>query len=73
MLYRMFDKVLVLSEGYLIYSGRADGVMEYFGSLSYVPGFNFVNPADFLLDLANGMETFYSKLDKYLVCLHFVF
>ncbi|XP_058183900.1 ABC transporter G family member 21-like [Rhododendron vialii] len=54
-LYRMFDKVLVLSEGYLIYSGRADGVMEYFGSLGYVPGFNFVNPADFLLDLANGV------------------
>ncbi|KAF7131676.1 hypothetical protein RHSIM_Rhsim09G0114200 [Rhododendron simsii] len=54
-LYRMFDKVVVLSEGCPIYSGCADGVMEYFGSIGYVPGFNFVNPADFLLDLANGV------------------
>ncbi|XP_057478934.1 ABC transporter G family member 21-like [Actinidia eriantha] len=54
-LYRMFDKVLVVSEGCPIYSGSAGGVMEYFGSIGYEPGFNFVNPADFLLDLANGM------------------
>ncbi|GLU04810.1 hypothetical protein SLE2022_219410 [Rubroshorea leprosula] len=54
-LYRMFDKVVVLSEGYSIYSGRADRVMEYFGSMGYMPGFNFMNPADFLLDLANGI------------------
>ncbi|KAH7840802.1 hypothetical protein Vadar_021826 [Vaccinium darrowii] len=54
-LYRMFDKVVVLSEGCPIYSGCADGVIEYFGSIGYVPGFNFVNPADFLLDLANGV------------------
>lgn len=53
-LYRMFDKVLVLCEGYPIYSGHADRVMEYFGSIGFVPGFNFMNPADFLLDLANG-------------------
>ncbi|KAK6921808.1 ABC transporter-like, ATP-binding domain [Dillenia turbinata] len=54
-LYRMFDKVVVLSDGCPIYSGRAGQVMEYFGSVGYVPGFNFVNPADFLLDLANGV------------------
>ncbi|XP_052187863.1 ABC transporter G family member 21 [Diospyros lotus] len=54
-LYAMFDKVVVLSEGYPIYSGGAGKVMEYFGSLGYVPGINFVNPADFLLDLANGV------------------
>lgn len=53
-LYRMFDKVLVLSEGCPIYSGHADRVMEYFGSVGYMSGFNFMNPADFLLDLANG-------------------
>lgn len=55
-LYRMFDEVVVLSEGCPIYSGSADQVMEYFGSIGHVPGFNFVNPADFLLDLANGMK-----------------
>eukprot|EP00257_Ricinus_communis_P019111 XP_015578001.1 ABC transporter G family member 21 [Ricinus communis] len=54
-LYRMFDKLVVLSDGCPIYSGLADPVMEYFGSIGYVPGFNFVNPADFLLDLANGI------------------
>ncbi|KAL9389437.1 hypothetical protein Peur_018042 [Populus x canadensis] len=54
-LYRMFDKVVVLSEGCPIYSGQAGRVMEYFKSLGYNPGFNFMNPADFLLDLANGL------------------
>ncbi|KAK8487023.1 hypothetical protein V6N13_096637 [Hibiscus sabdariffa] len=54
-LYRMFDKVLVLSEGYPIYSGQADQAMDYFSSIGFTPGFNFLNPADFLLDLANGM------------------
>lgn len=54
-LYRMFDKVIVLTEGCPIYSGSAGQVMEYFGLLGYSPGFDLVNPADFLLDLANGM------------------
>lgn len=53
-LYRMFDKVVVLSDGYPIYSGQAGRVMDYLGSVGYVPAFNFMNPADFLLDLANG-------------------
>ncbi|PON79412.1 ABC transporter-like [Parasponia andersonii] len=56
-LYRLFDKVVVLSEGCPIYSGHAGRVMEYFGSIGYAPGFNFMNPADFLLDLANGIAT----------------
>lgn len=54
-LYRVFDKVVVLSEGSPIYCGSAGQVMEYFGSIGFVPGFNFVNPADFVLDLANGV------------------
>ncbi|KAI4357886.1 hypothetical protein L6164_001805 [Bauhinia variegata] len=54
-LYRMFDKVVVLSDGYPIYSGQAGRVMDYLGSVGYVPAFNFMNPADFLLDLANGI------------------
>lgn len=53
-LFRMFDKVVVLSEGSPIYSGGAARAMDYFASIGYEPGFNFVNPADFLLDLANG-------------------
>ncbi|XP_054824323.1 ABC transporter G family member 21-like isoform X2 [Prosopis cineraria] len=55
-LYRMFDKVVVLSDGYPIYSGKAVRVMEYLGSIGFVPAFNFINPADFLLDLANDLH-----------------
>ncbi|WCJ35703.1 ABC-2 type transporter family protein [Euphorbia peplus] len=54
-LYMMFDKVVVLSDGYPIYSGQAGRVVEYFESVGYPPGSNFMNPADFLLDLANGI------------------
>ncbi|XP_058088081.1 ABC transporter G family member 21 isoform X1 [Magnolia sinica] len=53
-LYRMFDKVVVLSEGYPIFSGSAARALDYFGSIGYVSG-PAVNPADFLLDLANGV------------------
>ncbi|XP_076926525.1 ABC transporter G family member 21-like [Bidens hawaiensis] len=55
-LYWMFDKVVVLSDGCPIYSGHTGRVMEYFSSIGHVPGFNFVNPADFLLDLANDVS-----------------
>lgn len=53
-LYWMFDKVVVLSDGYPIFTGQTDQVMDYLESIGFVPVFNFVNPADFLLDLANG-------------------
>lgn len=53
-LFRMFDKLIVLSDGCPIYSGAANGAINYFASIGYVPGFNPMNPADFLLDLANG-------------------
>ncbi|KAF4356842.1 hypothetical protein F8388_019501 [Cannabis sativa] len=56
-LYRMFDKVVVLCDGSPIYSGYANRVMDYFSSIGYAPGFNYMNPADFLLDLANGIVT----------------
>ncbi|OVA10192.1 ABC transporter-like [Macleaya cordata] len=54
-LYKMFDKVVVLSDGCPIYSGNASRAMEYFGSIGFKPGDNLINPADFLLDLANGV------------------
>ncbi|XP_077244039.1 ABC transporter G family member 21-like [Tasmannia lanceolata] len=53
-LYRMFDKVVVLSEGCPIYVGNAYRVLDYFGSIGFVAD-AAVNPADFLLDLANGV------------------
>ncbi|KFK39853.1 hypothetical protein AALP_AA3G297000 [Arabis alpina] len=63
-LYRMFDKVLVLSEGCPIYSGDSGRVMEYFGSIGFQPGSNFVNPADFVLDLANGITSDTKQYDQ---------
>ncbi|CAM8983166.1 unnamed protein product [Rhodiola kirilowii] len=52
--YQMFDSVLVLSEGRSIYYGRGCEVMSYFDSVGFRPSFP-MNPADFLLDLANGI------------------
>lgn len=52
--YQMFDKVLVLSEGQCLYFGRGGDAMRYLESVGFAPSFP-VNPADFLLDLANGV------------------
>ncbi|OMO62655.1 ABC transporter-like protein [Corchorus olitorius] len=51
--YQMFDSVLVLSEGRSLYFGKATEAMPYFESVGFAPSFP-MNPADFLLDLANG-------------------
>jgi hypothetical protein len=49
----MFDKLILLSEGYAIFAGYAKDAMDYFSSLSLTPQIA-MNPADFLLDLATG-------------------
>lgn len=49
----MFDKLLLISEGYPIYYGTARETMEYFSSLRFSPEIA-MNPAEFLLDLATG-------------------
>lgn len=56
--YQMFDKVLVLSEGQCLYFGKGSRAMRYFESVGFKPSFP-MNPADFLLDLANGTSTFF--------------
>ncbi|KAL1295334.1 hypothetical protein HN51_056239 [Arachis hypogaea] len=53
--FQMFDKVLVLSEGNCLYFGKGCDAMRYFESVGFVPSFP-MNPADFLLDLANGVS-----------------
>ncbi|KAJ8773908.1 hypothetical protein K2173_009339 [Erythroxylum novogranatense] len=53
-LYHMFDKVVLLSEGCPIYYGPASAAMEYFSSIGFSTSIT-VNPADLLLDLANGI------------------
>jgi ABC-type multidrug transport system ATPase subunit len=52
-LYHMFDKVILLSEGCPIYYGPASSALEYFSSIGFSRSMT-VNPADLLLDLANG-------------------
>ncbi|XP_016484357.1 ABC transporter G family member 14-like [Nicotiana tabacum] len=53
-LYHMFDKVVLLSEGCPIYYGPASSALDYFSSIGFSISIT-VNPADLLLDLANGI------------------
>ncbi|KAE8142807.1 P-loop containing nucleoside triphosphate hydrolase protein [Aspergillus pseudotamarii] len=48
----LFDNVILLSSGHLMYSGPSDMVGDYFKDCGYeMPP--FVNPADFLLDITS--------------------
>ncbi|WVZ53916.1 hypothetical protein U9M48_004802 [Paspalum notatum var. saurae] len=51
--FRMFDSVLLLADGSCLYFGPGRDAMDYFAAAGFAPGFH-VNPADFMLDLANG-------------------
>ncbi|KAK4492622.1 hypothetical protein RD792_003440, partial [Penstemon davidsonii] len=55
-LYYMFHKVLLLSEGNPLYFGKGSNALDYFSSVGFVP-LVAMNPADFLLDLANGISS----------------
>eukprot|EP00897_Mesotaenium_endlicherianum_P001634 jgi/Mesen1/1499/ME000132S00440 len=52
-LFHSFDKLLLLAEGHSVFCGRASEAMPYFGALGFAPLFA-TNPADFILDIANG-------------------
>ncbi|PIA63645.1 hypothetical protein AQUCO_00201174v1 [Aquilegia coerulea] len=52
-MFHMFDKLLLISEGYPVYYGKARESMQYFSSLRFVPEIA-MNPAEFLLDLTTG-------------------
>ncbi|XP_040383104.1 ABC transporter G family member 14-like [Oryza brachyantha] len=57
-LYHMFDKVLLLSsDGCPIYYGRAADALSYFASVGFASPLS-LNPADLMLDLANGLFGF---------------
>ncbi|KAF2314297.1 hypothetical protein GH714_025147 [Hevea brasiliensis] len=55
MLFYMFDKGLLLSDGNPLYFGKGSEVMDYFSSVGYTPSVA-MNPSDFILDLANGIS-----------------
>ncbi|XP_058191492.1 ABC transporter G family member 14 isoform X2 [Rhododendron vialii] len=59
-LYHMFDKLILLSEGCPIYYGPASTALEYFSSIGFSTSIT-INPADLLLDLANGIGADYNQ------------
>ncbi|KAF7145564.1 hypothetical protein RHSIM_Rhsim04G0010800 [Rhododendron simsii] len=52
-MFHTFDKVLLISEGFPVYYGKARDSLDYFSSLRFIPDIA-MNPAEFLLDLATG-------------------
>ncbi|KAG4397154.1 hypothetical protein JHK82_027362 [Glycine max] len=52
-LFHKFDKLILLGKGSLLYFGKASETMTYFQSIGCSPLIS-MNPAEFLLDLANG-------------------
>ncbi|CAD5191995.1 unnamed protein product [Musa acuminata subsp. malaccensis] len=64
---RLFaDKLILLGKGSLLYYGKASEAMDYFSSIGCSP-LIAMNPAEFLLDLANGNisdTTIPSELEK---------
>ncbi|XP_071685557.1 ABC transporter G family member 22-like isoform X1 [Rutidosis leptorrhynchoides] len=55
-LFHKFDKLILLGKGSLLYFGQASEAMLYFSSIGCSPMIA-MNPAEFLLDLANGNMT----------------
>ncbi|KAJ6979636.1 hypothetical protein NC653_027703 [Populus alba x Populus x berolinensis] len=54
-MFHMFDKLLLISEGYPLYHRKARESMECFSDLRFIPEIA-MNPAEFLLDLATGVN-----------------
>ncbi|GFZ09271.1 ABC-2 type transporter family protein [Actinidia rufa] len=52
-LFHKFDKLILLGKGRLLYFGKASEARVYFSSIGCSPLIS-MNPAEFLLDLANG-------------------
>ncbi|GAB4857192.1 ABC transporter G member 22 [Ancistrocladus abbreviatus] len=52
-LFHKFDKLILLAKGSLLYYGKASEAMLYFSSVGCSP-LIAMNPAEFLLDIANG-------------------
>ncbi|XP_034226563.1 ABC transporter G family member 22-like isoform X2 [Prunus dulcis] len=52
-LFHKFDKLILLGKGSLLFFGKASEAMVYFSSIGCSP-LIAMNPAEFLLDLANG-------------------
>lgn len=65
-MFNTFDKLLLISDGYPVFYGKARESMEYFSSLRFNPEIP-MNPAEFLLDLATGQVNDISVPEDFLV------
>ena len=53
--FNLFDSLMLLSKGRVIYSGRVSGATEFFATSPYQYSLEgFSNPADFLADISAG-------------------
>ncbi|GAB4845774.1 ABC transporter G member 22 [Ancistrocladus abbreviatus] len=52
-LFSKYDKLILLGKGSSLYFGKASEALSYFSSIGYSP-LIAMNPAEFLIDLANG-------------------
>lgn len=55
-LFQLFDQLVLLCGGKIVYHGPAAGAQEYFASIGHPCPWQF-NPADFFLDLMSGAST----------------
>jgi hypothetical protein len=53
-LFQLFDRVICLSEGHIIYQGPVNGIKEYFETNFSYTFPKYTNPSDFLLKLAQA-------------------
>ncbi|GER51893.1 ABC-2 type transporter family protein [Striga asiatica] len=58
-----FHKVLLLCDGSPLFFGQGSGALDYFSGIGFAPSVP-MNPADYLLDLANGISTVDSDEDR---------
>lgn len=61
-IFELFDKIMLLSEGKLIYSGPANEAINYFKHIGYACPLHF-NPADYFLDILS-IEMKSSEMEK---------
>ncbi|KAH9519784.1 ATP-binding cassette sub- G member 2 [Bulinus truncatus] len=55
-IYRLFDTLMMLSHGDVVYHGKASEALDYFASIGYICE-EHNNPPDFFLDVINGDST----------------
>jgi ABC-type multidrug transport system ATPase subunit/ABC-type multidrug transport system permease subunit len=61
--FAMIDDLLLMKAGRIVYFGRANGVVEYFGKVG-LPNERVQNPADFAIDIVCTNESLFDALEK---------